>query len=143
MRLGSGMLGWALSAAAIAAAGCGSGATFTAEEVVAAANEHGAQLELGEPLPAGEGGMETHGLGFADAAEGNEDAAEDHDDVHAGGSLVIAPDDEAALAQYHRCEQAASLICFRAANAVLFFEDTAPRADLERLEGAIRAMGSR
>lgn len=133
---GRGALGLlALAIAAGAAIGCGSGPTFTAEELIAAVNEHGAELALGEPLASDAAGVEVHTLRLTGAAGAPAD-------VHAGGSLLIADDDDSALAEYHRCEQAASLICFRAANAVLIFDDTVPRADLERVERAIRAMGS-
>lgn len=130
-----GALGLLTLAIAVAAAGCGSGPTFTAEELIAAVNEHGAALELGEPLASDAAGVEVHTLSLTDAAGTPAD-------VHAGGSLLIVDDDDSALAEYHRCEQAASLICFRAANAVLIFDDTVPRADLDRVQGAVRAIGS-
>lgn len=130
-----GALGLLALAIAAAAAGCGSGATFTAEELIAEVNERGGELALGEPLASEAEGVEVHTLRLTGAAE-------TPTDVHAGGSLLITDDDDSALAEYHRCERAASLICFRAANAVLIFDDTVSRADLDRVERAIRAMGS-
>jgi hypothetical protein len=126
----------AAAAAALVLAGCGS-AEFTAEELIEAVNEHGAALTLGEPLAEGEdeGGVEIHSLKFISASGA---AA----DVHASGSLLIAAGEEEALTEYHRCEQGASLVCYRAANAVLMFDDTVPYLDLERVENAIRAIGS-
>lgn len=115
-------------------AGCGS-QSFSAEEVVAEINDRGGALELGEPLGESEGGIELHSLAFSSTASVSQD-------VHAGGSLLIAGDDDAALAEFRRCEAAASLVCFRAANAVLMFEDTVPNADLTRLGGAIQALAS-
>lgn len=117
-------------------AGCGSDA-FTAEELVAELNRHGAELALGERL--GDGGndeLEIHSLAFAEPPPGGGRAAADE---HAGGSLLIAADDDAALAQYRRCETAASLVCFRAGNGVVIVEDSADRADLVRLGEAVRA----
>jgi hypothetical protein len=61
-------------------------------------------------------------------------------DVHAAGSLTITEGDDEAVAEYERCESAASLVCFRAANAVLILEDTVPNQDLARIEAAISAM---
>jgi hypothetical protein len=116
-------------------AGCGSGPTFTAEELIAAVNEHGGGLNLGSPLASADEGVEAHTLSFTDTASAPAD-------VHAGGSVLIAEDDDTALAEYQRCERAASLICFRAANAVLMFEDSVPNADLVRVREAIRALGS-
>jgi hypothetical protein len=125
----------ALAIAAAVASGCGSGATFTAEELVAEVNRHGGELALGEPLDASGEGPEIHSLTFTGVAPTPED-------VHAGGSLLIAEDDEAAVGEYQRCEGSASLICFRAANAVMIFEGAVPPADLARLSEALQAMGS-
>lgn len=119
--------------AAGAASGCGS-TTFTAEELVAEMNENGGALELGEPLGSSDAGTEVTTLRFTDPT------GEQPRDVHAGGSLLITEDDDAALAEFERCEDAASLICFRAANAVLIFEDSVPRADLTRIERAVRGL---
>jgi hypothetical protein len=128
-------LALALAIAAAVGWGCGSGNQFTAEELVAEVNRHGGELALGEPLDASGEGPEIHSLTFTGAAPTPEDA-------HAGGSLVITEDDDDALAEYRRCEGSASLICFRAANAVMIFEGAVQPADLARLAEALQAMGS-
>ena len=135
-RAGTAVAGVAALIACLATvAGCGS-TTFTAEELVAELNAHGAEVALGEPLAA-EGAVEIHSLELGDPAEDGDDHA------HAGGgSLMIAEDDESALAEYQRCESAASLLCFRAANAVLLLEDSVQRDDLARLESAVRSLAS-
>jgi len=134
-RAGTAVAGVAALIACLATvAGCGS-TTFTAEELVAELNAHGAEVALGEPLAA-EGAVEIHSLELGDAAEDGDDHA------HAGGSLMIAEDDDSALAEYQRCESAASLLCFRAANAVLLLEDSVQRDDLARLESAVRSLAS-
>jgi len=123
----------ALIACLATVAGCGS-TTFTADELVAELNAHGAEVGLGEPLAA-EGAVEIHALELGAVAE-------DDDHAHAGGSVMITEDDDSALAEYQRCESAASLLCFRAANAVLLLEDSVPRDDLARLESAVRGLAS-
>ena len=54
----------------------------------------------------------------------------------------MTADSNAALAEYRRCEAAVSLICFRAANAVLIFEGALAPADVARVEAALRALAS-
>ena len=122
----------AIAALAVALAGCGS-TTFSAEELVAEVNEHGGELALGEQLGDNGRGVEIHSLRLT--GEGPAPA-----DAHGGGSLLIAADDAAALVEFRRCEAAASLICFRAANAVLILEGAIGEVEVDRLARAIRAM---
>jgi hypothetical protein len=131
----------ALLAAAVLAA-CGDERQFDAQELVVEINEHGAGIQLGEPLTTAQEDLELYAVRLAGAkppgpatTEGTPPA-----DVHAAGTLTITDGDDAGLAEYERCEGAASLICFRAANAVLIFEDTVPNQDLARIEAAIGAM---
>jgi hypothetical protein len=114
--------------AAITVLACGEEKRFTASELVAEVNEHGAGLSLGEELTSTQEGIEIRAVGFEDA------------DEHGGGTLAITGDDDAGLAEFERCESAASLICFRAENAVLFFEDEAPADDIDRIEAAVSAI---
>jgi hypothetical protein len=117
--------------ATFALAACGDD-TFTAADLVAELNEHGAALELGEALPTSREGIEIYSLEFAQHELGE----------HGGhGSLTITPDDESGLAEYERC-RAGGLVCFRAANAVLLFEDEVEPADRARLEAALGALES-
>jgi hypothetical protein len=131
---------------AVTLAACGSGATFTAPELVDEVNQHGAGLRLGEPLETTQEEIELYAVRLegASAAPAVPPTGESSApaDVHAGASLTIATDDEAALAEYARCETAVSLLCFRAANALLILEDTTPAADIARVEDAIRAIAS-
>jgi hypothetical protein len=130
---------------AVTLVACGSGATFTAQELVDEVNQHGAGLRLGEPLETTQEEIELYAIRLEGASApaapptGESSAPAD---VHAGASLTIAKDDDAALAEYARCETAVSLLCFRAANALLILEDTTPAADIARVEDAIRGMGS-
>jgi hypothetical protein len=125
------------------AAGCGDSETFTAESFVAAANEHDAGLELGEPLPyAREGAIEQRVLRFQGTGPApTQPGSEVPTDVHGSGTLTVLADDAAALAEYERCESTA-LICFRAANVALFFSGQVARPDLDRLIRALQAMSA-
>jgi len=130
----------ALFGALALTAACGSERTFSAEEFVEEANAHGAGLTLGAPLEtAREEGIELRAVELAEPEpepEPEDEAAHDH----AGGTLTITPDPSAGAAEFERCEQAVSLICFRAANAVLLFEDALEAEEQARIADALRGM---
>jgi hypothetical protein len=137
----------ALACAALLAGsvtGCGDETTFTADELVTEVNDRGAGIRLGEPLTTSQEDVELYALRLAGggAVPGLPpgDAGSAPTDVHGGGTLTITEDDDAALAEYERCESAVSLVCFRAANAVLIFEGAVPNQDLARIESAVRSM---
>lgn len=126
---------------ALALAGCGDGErTFSAQELVEQANANGAGLELGDALETSREVAEVREVTFVEAGEPHDDEIAQHE--HGGGTLTITTDAEAGLAEYERCESAATLLCFRASNAVLFFEASLDPADRTRLEDALRAMAS-
>jgi hypothetical protein len=141
---------WLVLTAAAAAllAGCGSDErSFSAEEFVAEANSNGAHLELGVPLSASDTGDELYALevGPSDEPVKKQGLPEDpgkHSDEHGGGSLRVSDSAEDAEAEYSRCEAAATLLCYRAANVVVILEEGAEPRDLRALETAIRAMES-
>jgi hypothetical protein len=138
MRTASLATALATFAAATLAAGCGDGErTFTAPEFVAEANRNGAALELGAPLTVAAGDDEVYGIAIA--SRGGNGRAEATGE-HGGGSLRVTDDDAAAADEHARCESAASLICYRAANVVLIFEPGTAARDLARVEAAIRGM---
>jgi hypothetical protein len=109
---------------ALALGSCGGERTFEADEFVEDVNEHGAGVELGEPLSSAETGHEIFAVELAASAT----------QVHGGGSLVVTGDSEEAQAEHARCESAASLTCYRAANVVLRLEEVSPdqRAKLDQ-----------
>lgn len=129
----------AAAAAAAAIAGCGSETTFSADEAVAEINRHGGELELGEHLTTSAEGAEVHAVSFADSGAAEHEGEGEHS--HFAGTLVITDDDEEALAEFQRCEAAASLVCFRAANALVVFDDTTDAEDLQQLADAVRGLG--
>jgi hypothetical protein len=112
--------------ASVALAACGDSG-FDAEELVADLNDHGTDLELGEPLRSEREGYDVRALAAGEAS---------------GGSLTITPDADAGLDEYRRCESSVDLICFRVANAVLIFEHELARADQARIADALRAVSS-
>jgi len=123
-----------LTALALAAAACGGERTFEPEEFVEEANSKGAGLELGEPLISTREGLEVYELRLIAAVQATRKE-------HASGSLIVAEDPEKALAEYHRCEAAATLICYRAANVVLALEGGESAPGLASVDRAIRALG--
>lgn len=121
--------------------GCGSERTFSADSFVEAMNSNGARLVLGDRLETERPEVELwqveleedHGL------EGDE-AGPAAGHTHGGGTLTIASGPEAGLAEYERCEPVESLVCFRAANAVLFFEDVLEPEERLRIGSALQAI---
>jgi hypothetical protein len=130
--------------AAVGLVACGEQRTFTAEEMVAEINGHGAGVRLGEQLTTSQENLDLYAIRLSAAAAPPQAPGTDQRsppvDVHAAGSLTITESDDQGVAEYERCESAASLICFRAGNAVLILEDTVPNQDLARIEAAIRAI---
>jgi hypothetical protein len=130
---------WALLIA-VAAVGCGSGQTFTAQQFIDAANQHNAGIGLGQPLDSSRPGVDVWALTFraSDAAPGGPPVV----DVNAAGSLLVTPSGDDALAEYSRCQVGSGLVCYRVANVVLVFEGAVPPEDLVRLTSAVKAMAS-
>lgn len=129
-----------IAAAALGLAACGE-RSFSAQEFIDKANDHGVQLALGEPLSNEEGGAELYAITIEDR-HAAEEAASGQLEVgheHGGGSLRVEDDNEAAEAQYARCEQA-GLFCYRAANIVLIFEADAEPDALAELAKALKAI---
>jgi hypothetical protein len=129
-------LGSAL-ALAVGLASCGDQA-YEAQDLVSQLNDQGAGLELGEPLISSRDGIDPYALRLA--ADPSAPLPADGEEHGGSGSLTITPDDDAGLAEFRRCESAGALICFRADNAVLIFEDELAPADRQRLASALQAI---
>ena len=126
--------------AAAALTSCGSDErTFSAQEFVDEANAQGAHLTLGEPLPTDESGTELYGVTVEGPGAEQPDAAPPIPEEAGGGSLRVEETVAAAEAEYERCDQA-GLLCYRAANVVLVFEQDADPDSLADLARAIRAL---
>jgi hypothetical protein len=125
-------------AGACGIAACGGERTFDAEEFVTELNDEGATLALGEPLPGSDRGIELYALSFTEA-DGAE-VGEPGEDEHSGGTLALTADAEAAAAEFRRCDRAVTLTCYRAANAVLYFEGEPTDPGIAAVDTAIRAL---
>jgi hypothetical protein len=125
----------------LAVAGCGDERAFEPEEFVDAMNAEGAGLVLGEPLTSIEEGVDVYALEFEEEpGEHEEPEAGGHG--HSGGSMTVTEDAEAARAEHARCEEAVSLVCYRAANVVLFFDLEPSDEHVARVDAAVRALAS-
>jgi hypothetical protein len=114
--------------------GCGDDESgFTAEQFVAAMNERGASLALGPELRSAREDAQVYALALTGSSEGRVEE-------HGGGSLTVTPSAEDGYAEYERCRQAASLLCYRADNIVLILEGEAGPAELAALSNALRAI---
>jgi hypothetical protein len=127
-------------AVALAAAGCGSGERdFSAEDFVEEANSHGAALELGAPLQTPQEGAELYEVTFVEPQHGEEPGHGELEGAH-GGTLRVTSDAGAGEAEYARCEETASLFCYRAANVVLVFDEEAEPDSLAQIANALKSM---
>jgi hypothetical protein len=128
---------------AVALAGCGSEKTFTASEFVDQVNEQGVSLELGRQLPSG---------GDADAVyavtlpplRGEPRPAPDAEGSGRGpnGTLYAFGDSGAAGDQLDACRASGGLLCFRAANIVVVFDQEEGGISAQRLGVAIQRLGT-
>jgi hypothetical protein len=131
-------LGASAAALALWVTACGD-QNYTADGLVSELNDHGAELELGESLTSSREGIDVYALRFATDSSAALNGGEEEG---GSGSLTITPDADAGVAEYQRCESAGALVCFRADNAVLIFEDELGPGDRERLESALEALAS-
>lgn len=121
------------------AGGCAGGEeVFTAEELIASINAHGAAVALGPVLTTSDQGVEVQSVTLAESDPGSAPAGFEGD-AHGGGAVLVLGDSEAARIEVERCQASLSLICFRAANAVLRFEGLFP-AEQARITEAFQAL---
>src|SRR5687768_974805 len=123
--------------AVLALAGCGSDRAFEPDEFVEEANAEGAGLVLGEPLTSIEEGVDVYALSFEEEP-GEHDGPEPGGHAHSGGSLIVTEDADAAREEHARCEQAVTLVCYRAANVVLLFDADPSDEHVTEVDSAIR-----
>lgn len=122
-------------------AGCGGAGErhFTPQELVDEINSHGAAVALDDVLTRNPDGVEVYSVHFTEPATGVTGEGSATPAVHGSGTLLAMEDAEAAEREYDRCSQAPALTCFRAANAILRFEEIEP-ADQARLVTALEAI---
>jgi hypothetical protein len=117
----------ALIVGLLVVAGCGGERTFEPEEFADAANAEGAGMTLGDELVSIEEGVDVYAITFAKGP---------------GGSLVVTDDADAAREEHARCEEAVTLVCYRAANVVLMLEGEEGDEHLAKVDAAIRALAA-
>ncbi|MGH2923263.1 MAG: hypothetical protein ACRDKH_04455 [Solirubrobacterales bacterium] len=108
----------AVLAAAVLAllAGCGEGREFSAEEFVDAVNAEGVELRLGSELVTDQADKQLYAVELEPVAQLPGGSG------HAGGSIGVLDDSDAADAELASCEAAADLLCYRAGNVVVVLE---------------------
>lgn len=120
--------------AALATGGCGGEErTFEPAELVEELNAEGAELKLGPVLTVNPEGYDVVSVFVADPGGGGDLGA---------GTMLLLEDADAAREELARCESSPLLLCFRAANGLLRFEQLLPqgRAQLEAALGAIETL---
>ena len=116
----------ALIVGLLVVAGCGGERTFEPEEFADAANAEGAGMTLGDELVSIEEGVDVYALSFTAGKS--------------VGSLIVTGDADAARDEHGRCEDAVTLVCYRAANVVLMFDADPSDPNVARVDTAIRAL---
>ena len=112
-------------------AGCGGGdRVFEPEELVTELNGAGAEIKLGPVLTTNPNGVDVISVFVADPAGQGDLGA---------GTMVLLEDSDAARDEFARCEAAPTLVCFRAANGVLRFEELLPQGQAQ-VEAALRGI---
>jgi hypothetical protein len=132
-----------LAVAALAVASCGSEKTFTASEFVDQINEQGVSLELGRQLPAGSDAEAVYAVTLP-RLPGEPRPAPDHEASGHGpnGTLYAYGDSGGAGDELDACRASGGLLCFRAANVVVIFDQDVGRISAQRLGVAIQRLGS-
>ena len=127
----------------MALAGCGtSEKTFTASGFVDQVNEQGVSLELGRQLPTGSDADSVYAVTLprlpgeprAPDTEGS-----GRDPI---GTLYVYGDPGGAGDRLDACRASGGLLCFRAANIVVVFDQEVGAISAQRLGVAIERLGS-
>jgi hypothetical protein len=126
---------------ALIAAGCGGDREFEAREFVDEANAKGADLVLGDSLASITEDVEVFAIGFAENHDEPDPGAGGGHEHGGGGSMIVAGDSESASEEFARCESAVTLVCYRAANVVLYFDVEPSDEHVAKVDAAIRALG--
>lgn len=133
----------ALLASGMSIAACGGSEerVFDAQELVTEIDEQGAGVALGPVMTTTPDGAEVYAITFTEQSEGVGAPIEQTPTGAGGGTMLIAADTDAARDEFERCEQTGSLTCFRAANAILRFEQL-EGADQARLSTALESIAT-
>jgi hypothetical protein len=128
--------------ATVAVAGCGSEQTFTASEFAEEVNEQGIEIRVGRQLQSTEGN-ELHEITLPRLPGPPPPAPGEHEEEHAGkkgvpGTLYVFDDADAAEEQIAACRSSGGLVCYRAENVIVLFEEAGIEA--QRLAVAIQRL---
>jgi hypothetical protein len=129
--------------ATVAVAGCGSEQTFTASEFAEEVNEQGVEMRIGRQLQSSEGN-ELHEITLPRLPGLPPPAPGEHEEEQAGekgvpGTLYVFDDAGAAEDQIAACRNSGGLVCYRAENVVVLFEEAG--IEVEQLAVAIQRLG--
>ena len=128
--------------ATVAVAGCGSEQTFTASEFAGEVGEQGVEMRIGRQLQSSEGN-ELHEITLPRLPGLPPPAPGEHEEEQAGekgvpGTLYVFDDAGPAEDQIAACRNSGGLVCYRAGNVVVLFEEAGIEA--ERLAVAIQRL---
>ncbi|HEX5894350.1 MAG TPA: hypothetical protein VFY33_05945 [Solirubrobacterales bacterium] len=128
--------------ATVAVAGCGNEQTFTASEFAEEVNEQGVEMRIGRQLQSSEGN-ELHEITLPRLPGLPPPAPGEHEEEQAGekgvpGTLYVFDDSGAAEVQTAACRSSGGLVCYRAGNVVLLFEETG--IEVQRLAVAMQQL---
>lgn len=140
--LGLRHLGVLIALAAMAAAGCGSEKTFTASEFVDQVNRQEVLLRQGRQIPAGGGAEQVYAVTLPRLPGEPRPAPEEGNGRGPNGSLYVYGDVGGADEKLDACRNSGGLICFRAANVVVVFDQGEAGISAQRLGLAIQRLGS-
>jgi hypothetical protein len=129
--------------ATVAVGGCGNEQTFTASEFADEVNEQGVEMRIGRQLQSSEGN-ELHEITLPRLPGLPPPAPGEHEEEQAGekgvpGTLYVFDDAGAAEDQIAACRNSGGLVCYRAENVVVLFEEAG--IEVERLAVAIQRLG--
>jgi hypothetical protein len=130
--------------ATVAVAGCGGEQTFAASEFAEKVNEEGVEMRLGRQLQSGEGN-ELHEITLPRLPGLPPPAPGEHEEERAGekgvpGTLYVFDDADAAEEQTAACRSSGGLVCYRAGNVVVLFEEAG--IETQRLAVAMQRLES-
>jgi hypothetical protein len=128
--------------ATVAVAGCGSERTFTVSEFAEEVNEQGVEMRIGRQLQSSEAN-ELHEITLPRLPGLPPPAPGEHEEEQAGergvpGTLYVFDDAGAAEDQIAACRASGGLVCYRAENVVVLFEEAGIEA--QRLALAIQRL---
>jgi hypothetical protein len=129
-------------AVGLAAAGCGSEKTFTAEELTQQVKQQGVSIRLGRQLPGGGGADRVYAINLPRLPGQPAPPPDEEGGRGPNGTLYVYGDAGGAGDKLDACRAAGGLLCFRASNIVIVMDQEAAGIEAGRLGLAIRRLAS-